>query len=66
MLLIGCTVNKCLKRWKTNRDGYKRELKRLKNRKSGNDASAVYTPTWSLYTVLSFLMESVRHNELEV
>ena len=63
VLQMGCTVDECMRHWKTIRDWYVCELKWAKKSKSGDDASAVYTPTWSLFNVLSILMESVHHRQ---
>ena len=63
MLQTKCIVDECMKRWRTVRDWYVRELKSVKKRKSGDDATGVYTPTWCFFNVLSFLMEAVRHRK---
>ena len=55
----GFTVE-CMKRWKTIKDQYVRELKKIKTKRSG-DARPAYTPSWCLFDILSFLLESVRH-----
>ena len=61
---VGSEVGDCKGRWKTIRDRYVRELKRVKRRKSGDGAGDVYTPTWSLYNLLSFFLnKSVRHRQ---
>ena len=64
LLQIASEVGECQRRWKPAiRDHYVRELRRVKKRKSGDGASDVYIPSWSLYKLLSFLNESVEHRQ---
>ena len=53
-------VDECMRRWKTLRDRYVRELKKVNGGKSG-DEGPPYVPTWPLFKVLGFLMDSVKH-----
>ena len=53
------TSDECHKRWKTLRDRYVRELKKTKQKKSGD----AYVSHWCLFEVLSFLEDSVRHKQ---
>ena len=52
----------CSKKWKSLRDRFVRELKKVKLRKSG-DSGPAYTPTWPLFSVMMFLLDSVKHRE---
>ena len=49
-----------MRRWKTMRDKYVRELKKVKCRKSG-DAGPPYVSCWPLFGMMSFLNDTVRH-----
>lgn len=51
-----------MKKWKSIRDRYVRELKKIKERNSG-EAVPVYVPTWPLFEELTFLNDSVRHRQ---
>ena len=46
-----CTVDQCVKKWKTLRDRFVKKLKKVKTRKS-RDAGPAYTPLWRLFEVL--------------
>ena len=56
----GCTADDCMKRWKTLRDRFVRELKKTRNGKSG-DAGPVVVSTWPLFNVMNFIGDSVKH-----
>ena len=54
------SVEECIRRWKTLRDKYVRELKKVKCRKSG-DAGPPYVSCWPAFEMMSFLSDSVKH-----
>ena len=56
----GVSAEDCVKKWKTLRDRFVRELKKVTAKKSGDGAPA-YVPTWPLYGVLQFLTDHVKH-----
>ena len=56
------TSDKCHKRWKSLRDRYVRESKKMKQKKSG-DAGPAYVSPWCLFEVLSSLEDSVRNKQ---
>ena len=45
------------RKWRAIRDRFVRELKKINSSKSGNSGRP-YAPTWSLFDVLSFLMDT--------
>ena len=49
-------------RWKSLRDKFVREVKKVKGGKSG-DAGPQYTPTWPLYRLLEFLLSTIKHRQ---
>ena len=51
-----------MKRLKTIRHRYVRELEKIKTKRSG-DAGPAYTPSWCLFDILCCLLESVRHKK---
>ena len=51
---------KVQKRWKGIRDKYVRELKKINGGQSG-DAGLGYVSCWSLYKMLGFLKDTVKH-----
>ena len=57
--------NECHKRWQSLSDRYVRELKKMKQKKSG-DAGSAYVSPWCLFEVLCFLKDSVRHKQCMV
>ena len=56
------TTDDCMKRWKAIRDQFVRELKKVKERRSG-DPGPPYVPSWELFNALMFLQDSVRHRK---
>ena len=60
---ISCSVEECQKRWKCIRDRYVRKLKKVKKKKTEDGLKDVYTSTWTLYPLLTFLNASVRHRK---
>ena len=57
---VGTALRNVKKKWKSIRDRFVRELKKVKNQRSG-DPGPPYKPSWSLYNLLLFLVDSVRH-----
>ena len=55
----------CMKRWKAIRGRFVRELKRVKERRSG-DPGPPYVPSWELFNALMFLQDSVRHRKQDI
>ena len=55
-------IEECQRRWKTIRDRFVRELKKVKARKTG-DEGPPYKPTWPLFETLLFLQDTVRHRQ---
>ena len=53
----------CGARWKSLRDKFVRELKKVKGGKSG-DAGPPYKPTWLLFGLMEFLMSTIQHRQL--
>ena len=58
--LVEETVEECMRRWKSLRDKFVRELKKVKGKKSG-DAGPAAVSSWSLFDTLLFLQDTVRH-----
>lgn len=50
----------CRKRWRTLRERYTRELKRLKTSIKENSSSGSNNVTWSLFNEMSFLQDHVK------
>ena len=55
----GLTAEQCCHRWKTLRDKFVRELKKLKPR--SGDAGPPAVSSWPLFQVMSFLTDTVKH-----
>ena len=53
-------VEDCQKKRKSMRDRFVRELRKVKELKSG-DPGPPYKPSWPLFELLLFLSDSVRH-----
>ena len=47
-------------KWKSIRDRYVREVKKVKDQRSG-DAGPPYKPSWPLFEMLMFLSDCIRH-----
>ena len=56
------TPEKCASIWKTLRDKYVKELKKVKGKRSG-DAGPGYTSSWRLFSVMEFLRDSVKQRQ---
>ena len=56
------TPEKCAVKWKTLRDKYIRELKKVKGKRSG-DAGPGYTSALRLYCVMEFYRDFVKHRQ---
>lgn len=54
------TPEDCQRRWKSLRDKYVRELKKVKKKKSGEEGPPVIS-CWPLFEIMSFIDETVRH-----
>ena len=52
-------AEECTTRWKSLRDKFVREVKKVK----GGDAGSQYTPTWPLYRLLEFLLSTIKHRQ---
>ena len=57
------TIEECQKKWKSLRDQFVRERKLVTNWKSG-DPGPPYKPSWELYDLLLFLVNTVKHRLL--
>ena len=55
----------CIKRWKTLRDRFVRELKKTKGKKSG-DAGPAIVSCWPLFEIMSFVSDTVKHKRLAI
>ena len=53
-------MDECMKSWKSLRDKFVRELKKVKFRKTGEKGPA-YVSKWPLFGVLLFLGDAVKH-----
>ena len=53
----------CAARWKSLRDKFVRELKKVMGGKSG-DAGPPHKPTWPLFSIMEFLMSTIQHRQL--
>lgn len=51
-----------MRKWKSLRDGFVRELKKVKKKKTGEPGPA-YTSQWELFDMLLFLQDSVCHRK---
>ena len=56
------SVDECKKKWRLIRDKYVRELRKVKDIKSG-DAGPSYTSCWPHFASLAFLQDTVRHGK---
>ena len=56
------TTELCSTRWKSLRDKFVKELRKVKARKSG-DKGPPYVSPWKLYRALTFLTDSVKHRQ---
>ena len=56
----GMKIEDCTKKWKSLRDHFVRELRKMKRRKSG-DEGPVFKSTWPLFDLLMFLEDTVKH-----
>ena len=56
------SIEDCQRKWKTLRDHFVRELKKVKNKKSGS-AGPCYVPCWPLFDQMMFLKYSVKHRQ---
>ena len=61
-LETGGTAEQCLKKWKSLRDKYVGELKKVKKRVSG-DPGPPPTSSWPYFNILSFLEPTIKHRE---
>ena len=59
---MGYSDEDCIKRWKSLRDRFVREAKKIKENTTPGGVS-VYVPPWSLFDSMSFLMDSIRHRK---
>lgn len=55
----------CFRRWRTLRDKFVRELKKTKDKRSG-DAGPVIVSCWPLFDVMSFIGDTVKHKRLSI
>ena len=56
------TLEQCSTKWKSLRDKFVKELRKVKARKSG-DEGPPYVSTWQLYELMTFLTDSVKHRQ---
>ena len=56
------TSEECHKKWRSIRNRYVRETKKVKERRSG-DPGPPYTPVWELYDMLTFLKDQIKHRK---
>ena len=56
------TIQDCQRKWKSLRDRYVRELKKVRAKKSGT-AGPVHVSQWCFFEVLSFLKDTVKHKK---
>ena len=56
-------MDECARKWKSLREEFVRELKKVEFRKTG-EKSPAYVLKWPLYGVLLFLSDTVRHTFL--
>ena len=59
---VGYSDEDCLKRWKSLRDRFVREAKKVKENATPDGGSG-YVPPWSLFHSMTFLMDSIRHRK---
>ena len=55
------TVEDCMRRWKTVRDHFVRELRKMK--KTSGEADPELKSNWYLFDLLLFLTDTVRHRQ---
>ena len=55
----GVKVEECMKRWKSIRDHFVRELRKKKT--TSGDPGPEYKSSWLLYDLLLFLTDTVKH-----
>jgi hypothetical protein len=60
MGLAEFTIDDLQKRWKSLRDRYCRESKKVKSKKSG-DPGPPYVPAWPIFKFLTFLEDTIKH-----
>ena len=65
MLQVGVEPEECTVKWKSLRDKFVREYKKVKGGKSG-DCLPRYIPTWPLFNLMEFLSDSVQHRRLSL
>ena len=58
----GMDIETCMKKWKSLRDHFVREVRKKKKRKSG-DKGPPFKSTWPLFELLLFLEDTVRHRQ---
>ena len=56
----GVSVDECTRKWKSLRDRFVRELKKVKKKKTG-DPGPPYISCWPLFDTLSFLSDTVKY-----
>ena len=61
-LETGGAAEQCSKKWKSLRDKYVRELKKIKKRVSG-DPGPPPTSSWPYFNIMSFLESTIKHRE---
>ena len=60
LTLDGYSIDEMQKKWKSIRDRFVTELRKVKNQRSG-DPGPPHKPSLSLYDLLLFLVDSVGH-----
>ena len=55
----GMKVEICMKRWKSIRDHFVREVRKTK--KPSGEAGPEFKSSWHLFEVLRFLVDTVKH-----
>ena len=55
------TSEECQKKWRSNRDRYVRETKKVKER--SGDPGPPYIPVMDLYDMLVFLKDQIKHRK---
>lgn len=54
------TAEDCKKRWKTLRDKFVREIKKVKKRKSGEEGP-LYVSCWPHFQAMMFVSDTIKH-----
>ena len=62
---MNLSVEECQRRWRLLRDKFVRELKKVKEKKSGGPGPA-YVLCWPYYKNILFLQETVKHKSENV